>query len=199
MAAGASSRPTPSDQPAAIGPGRIVLVVGPSGAGKDAILQEARKSLAGDDRFVFPRRVVTRDANAAEDHLSLSRAAFGDQLVRGAFALHWQAHGLYYGIPAEADEVVCSGKTIVLNASRSVIGAARARYASAVVVLIEAPLETRVARLAKRNRERPEEVSARLQRVVAGFSGDDADLTIDNTGTLEQATDLLVDWLVALH
>ena len=37
-----------------------MLVVGPSGAGKDAVLRVARERLAGDRRFVFPSRVVTR-------------------------------------------------------------------------------------------------------------------------------------------
>ena len=47
----------------------LVLVVGPSGAGKDTLINAAKAALAGDDRFVFPRRVVTRPAvTALEDH-----------------------------------------------------------------------------------------------------------------------------------
>ena len=40
------------------GAGRLVLVVGPSGAGKDSVLRHAGERLAGASRFVFPRRVV---------------------------------------------------------------------------------------------------------------------------------------------
>lgn len=44
-----------------IGPGRLVLVVGPSGAGKDTVLTLARDACRG--TVLFPRRVVTRPAS----------------------------------------------------------------------------------------------------------------------------------------
>lgn len=199
MAAGASSSDGPA--PAAsgpAGPGRWVLIVGPSGAGKDAVLQMARGQLADDARFFFPRRVVTRALNAAEDHASLSRTQFEAQLARGAFALHWQAHGLCYGIPADAEAAARAGRAVVFNASRLAVSVARSRFASVSAVLIDAPLEVRAARLAKRNRESPEEALARLGRIVTGFDAADADLAIDNMGTLAEAADRLVAWLRAL-
>jgi ribose 1,5-bisphosphokinase len=176
----------------------VVLIVGPSGAGKDAILQAVRTRLADDRRFFFPRRAVTRALNAAEDHASLTPAAFEAELARGAFALHWQAHGLCYGIPAEADAAVRAGRAVVFNASRAAVAAARLRFAATSAVLIDAPLEVRAARLAERNRESPEEALARLGRVVAGFAPADADLAIHNTGTLQAAAERLVAWLRAL-
>ncbi len=61
--------PTISGQrPAAIGPGRLVLVVGPSGAGKDTLIGLAQAACAEDGTIVFPRRVVTREASASEDN-----------------------------------------------------------------------------------------------------------------------------------
>ena len=57
-------------------PGGFVLVVGPSGAGKDTLLGLARRELAGDPRFLFARRVVTRESSTAEEHDCLSPAAF---------------------------------------------------------------------------------------------------------------------------
>jgi ribose 1,5-bisphosphokinase len=195
MASASSSRPPAEGGP--IGPGRVVLVVGPSGAGKDTVLQVVRARLAGDARFMFPRRVVTREANAAEDHDTVSAAEFAAQLERGAFALSWQAHGLSYGIPSAIDDAVRGGASVVFNASRGAVPAVRARYRNAAVVLIDAPLEIRAARLAARGRA--EDVAARLQRVAAGFRAAECDLAIDNTGAPEHAAGVLVAWLSAQH
>jgi ribose 1,5-bisphosphokinase len=183
---------------AAIGPGCVVLVVGPSGAGKDALLAEARSRLAHDGRFLFPRRVVTRAADGSENHVSLSWAAFDEVARHGGFALHWHAHGLRYGIPAEADAAARAGRTVVFNASRQIVAAARGRYAATAVVMIDAPVEVRAARLAARNRERAEQVLSRLGRVVPGFSPEQADLVIDNSGGLDSSARHLVEWLHAL-
>ncbi|NJO31840.1 MAG: hypothetical protein HC869_00600 [Rhodospirillales bacterium] len=71
MAAGAFS-----DREAAIGPGCVVLAVGPSGAGKDALLSAARSQLVGDLAIVFVERVISRPPHAAEAHASLSTAEF---------------------------------------------------------------------------------------------------------------------------
>ena len=53
---------------AKIGPGRLVLVVGPSGAGKDTLIAGARVKCLNNPTIVFPRRVVTRAASVAEDN-----------------------------------------------------------------------------------------------------------------------------------
>ena len=197
MAASVSSEAGSPAAGAPIGPGRVVLVVGPSGAGKDAVLGEAARRLGSDPRFLFPKRVVTREANAAEDHDTLTPEAFAAELQRGAFALHWEAHGLSYGIPAEIDAAARAGRSVVFNASRRVVPVARARYANAAVVLIDAPLQLRARRLATRDRERAGDVDARLQRVVADFDAGDVDLAIDNSGSLCRAADTLADWLSA--
>jgi ribose 1,5-bisphosphokinase len=198
VAAGVSSRAGPTQGPDPVGPGCIVLVVGPSGAGKDTILREARRDLASDARFFFPTRVVTREPGAHEEHATLSCQAFEDWLARGAFALHWRAHGLWYGIPAEADRAAQRGHTVVFNASRHVVPTAKKRYAATAVIFVNAALDLRIARLAARNREPPEEIRTRLERSVSSFGASDADVIIDNNRTALEAATRMTEWLRAL-
>lgn len=175
-----------------IGPGALVLVVGPSGAGKDALIAGAREELDGDPRFSFPERVVTRPAHAAEDHATLSDAAFVEMAQRGGFALTWQAHGLRYGVPASIDEAISKGCTAVVNVSRTICGEAHRRYERAYVLLIDCPVEVRAARLASRGREEAGAVQARIDRSVTEFDPASVDARIDNAGTLEDGVRQLV-------
>ena len=72
----------------AIGPGRLVLVVGPSGAGKDTLLRLAQAACTDDQNVVFPRRVVTRESSAAEDNIAMSPDEFRRGMDHGDFAVH---------------------------------------------------------------------------------------------------------------
>lgn len=170
------------DRPALIGPGRVVLVVGPSGAGKDTLIDLARKTCAGDVEIAFQRRVVTRPSSSAEDHDTLSAAAFDRAERDGAFALRWEAHGHKYGIPATMDDDVRAGRTVVLNISRLMIDHARVRYGRVCVVLITAPPAELAARLAARGRSSDGDAGARLGRVVLRDEDLRADVTIENVG-----------------
>lgn len=148
--------------------GRLVTVVGASGVGKDTLLGAARAALAGDPRFVFARRAITRPAETAlhagaEDHIPITEAEFAATRAAGGFALHWPAHGLLYGIPRGIEADLAAGKVVVANLSRAILGEVPAAYRMRVL-LVTAPPEIRAARLAGRGRETPEEVMARLSR-----------------------------------
>jgi ribose 1,5-bisphosphokinase len=165
--------------------GRLVLVVGPSGAGKDTLIAAGKAALADDPRFVFPRRVVTRPAMAAlEDHDSVSPEAFETAKAAGAFALDWEAHGLRYGLPARLVEDIAAGRVVVFNGSRAMVEAAQAKFPDTRVLLIEATPEVRAGRLAGRGRESAAEVAARLAREVPEIPA--GALRIDNSGALAE-------------
>ena len=141
----------------------LVLVIGPSGAGKDSLLDAARGALADDPRFRFVRRVITRPAEAGgEAHEAVTDAEFTTR----TFALAWQAHGLRYGIPADIAADLAAGRVVVANVSRGVIAVAAERFPVRVIE-ITAPPEVLAARLATRGRERAADVAARLARTVA--------------------------------
>ena len=171
-------------RPDAIGPGRLVLVVGPSGAGKDTLIGGARAALSDDPAVVFPRRTVTRAATPFEDHDTMSPEEFRRAVAAEKFALWWDAHGHSYGIPASVDGDIRAGRAVVCNVSRTIVGFARHRYTSAVVVQVTAPAHVLAARLAQRQRDSDGNLDQRMARVPTGAEIE-ADVVIRNVGRPE--------------
>jgi|SRR4051812_49164230 ribose 1,5-bisphosphokinase len=173
-----------TDQSAAIGPGRLVLVVGPSGAGKDTLLGLAKVACVDDGNIVFPRRVITREASASEENEEVSPGTFQQALARGDYAMHWEAHGHSYALSRVVDDEIRLGRTVVANVSRTVIGAMRRAYADVVVVSITAPPDVLAERIAMRARSSDGRLESRLRRTVEDASAV-PDVTIVNTGCAE--------------
>jgi ribose 1,5-bisphosphokinase len=174
---------TARDAAAAIGPGRLVLVVGPSGAGKDTLLRLAQAALIDDPCVVFPRRIVTRESSADEDNVAVGADEFRRALDHGDFAAHWEAHGHSYALPRAINDDIRAGHAVVVNVSRTVIGALRETYANVVVVAITAPPEVLAERLAARARHSDGNIADRLARSVDAAA--QADVTILNAGSAE--------------
>ncbi|MGY8636566.1 phosphonate metabolism protein/1,5-bisphosphokinase (PRPP-forming) PhnN [Bradyrhizobium sp. 14AA] len=179
------------EQAGAIGPGRLVLVVGPSGAGKDTLLRLARAACIDDHEIVFPRRVVTRESSADEDNVALGLDEFRRAQQQGGFAVHWDAHGHSYALPIEINDDIRAGRTVVVNVSRTVIGALRKAYVNVVVVAITAPPDVLAQRLAARARHSDGNIAERLSRSVDDSSAH-ADVTILNAGSAEYHSRQLV-------
>jgi ribose 1,5-bisphosphokinase len=148
------------------GPGRLILVVGPSGAGKDTLLGFARAACADDPAIVFPRRVITREASASEDNEEVSAEAFREALAHDEYAMHWEAHGHRYALRRAIDDDIGAGRTVVANVSRTVIPAIRHAYANVVVISITAPPDVLAERIAMRARGSDGRIEQRLGRTV---------------------------------
>ena len=172
-----------------IGPGRLILVVGPSGAGKDTLIGLAQRARAGDDRIVFPRRVVTREASSFENNEAVSQIVFGQMLARSDFAFQWEAHGLRYGIPRSIIDDIRAGRTVIMNASRTIIDSARRSYANVRVIAVTAPADVLAQRVAARGRASDGRIEDRLRRAIVSA---EPDFTINNVGSAEEhAAELL--------
>lgn len=175
--------------------GAFIAVVGPSGAGKDTLIDLARAALGDSVRFV--RRTVTRPADASsEDHDTMDPHAFAQARDNGLFALSWSAHGLEYGLPADIDETIAAGGVVVANVSRGAIEAIRDRYARVVVVLVTAGPEVLAERLAGRGRESRQDILARLARKPAWRPQGEV-VTIVNEGAADAAGSSLVTLILA--
>ena len=175
--------------------GCLVLVVGPSGVDKDSLIDGARALLDGDG-FVFPQREITRPADAGgESHVAVTESQFHARRELGGYLLSWGAHGLWYGIPTEVAADLGEGRTVVVNASRTMIGEARDRFANLRIVSVNAADETLRARLAARAREDQAEVDRRLERARAfRVEGEDV-IPFSNDGALDEALERFADML----
>jgi phosphonate metabolism protein PhnN/1,5-bisphosphokinase (PRPP-forming) len=168
--------------------GVLVLVVGPSGAGKDTLLAKARLRLERDPRFLFVRRYITRPHDAGgEDHFALSHAEYRQLQRAQRFALAWEANRHCYGLPASAADDLAAGRVVVANVSRTVIEEARRRFARVRVVVVDAPLEVLAKRLAHRGREHGGAIAERLERAAYPGPRGPGIVTIVNDGSIEDA------------
>ena len=173
-------------------PGRLIYVVGASGAGKDSLLRWVRERHP--PGVVFAHRYITRPADAGgENHVALSEPEFATRLAAGAFALWWEANGLRYGIGLEVDLWRAAGLDVVVNGSRAHLAHAMRAFPTLLPVLVTAPSERIAERLAARGREEGESLASRLRRnadlaatTVPGM------VVIDNGGDLARAGQALL-------
>ncbi|WPP01261.1 phosphonate metabolism protein/1,5-bisphosphokinase (PRPP-forming) PhnN [Pseudomonas sp. HR96] len=144
--------------------GLLVYIMGPSGAGKDSLIDAARPALQAAGVHVA-RRVITRSAESAgEQAVGVSSEEFSKRLQSGAFALHWQANGLDYGITADMSEKLARGESVLVNGSRAHLPLALQAYAHCLPILVEVDPGVLRERLLRRGRESLEQIEQRLAR-----------------------------------
>jgi ribose 1,5-bisphosphokinase len=176
------------------GAGTLLAVVGASGVGKDSLIIYAKQELANDATVLFVRRVVTRAAiAAAEDHDCVTQDEFAAMLASGKFAVHWDAHGLRYGIPASVRDHLAAGGAAVLNGSRAALPAICSAFEKVVTIHITARPEIVAARLASRGRENEGDIVLRMQRGTIAPPDCGERIEIDNSGAFEPAAASFLD------
>ncbi|QKV17540.1 phosphonate metabolism protein/1,5-bisphosphokinase (PRPP-forming) PhnN [Oricola thermophila] len=168
--------------------GCFIAVVGPSGSGKDTIINWLRPRLAADARVMFVRRAVTRDADGAtEDHDSLDRETFDREEEAGRYAVCWNAHGLRYGLPAAALRHVERGGIAIGNGSRRALREIELVFGNLLVVSLKVDRDVLARRLAGRGRETTEEIARRLARSELALPVACRVVEIDNSGPVDRA------------
>ncbi len=166
-------------------PGYFFLVVGPSGAGKDSLMDGARARLSP-DQYVFAKRTVTRPPGmVGEDYQSCNPEAFAKRAANGEFLATWQAHGYQYGLPRTLAIEQGKGKHIIANGSRSMVSEISKIVPNLIVIHITAPIDVLAKRLARRGRETEAEIRERLNRTTDTFPDALTVMTISNDASLE--------------
>ena len=179
--------------------GRLVYVMGPAGAGKDSVLQYARRRLAGRYPVVFAHRYITRPLGEdIENYIALSRAEFDLRKARRLFALDWRAYGFRYGIGIEIEDWLAAGLSVVVDGSRAHFAANSALWAGILPVHVTASQAELRRRLIARGREGRDAIERRLRRAARFAPKHPQLVTIDNSGPLERAGEIFIQVLKGL-
>lgn len=147
--------------------GRLIVVSGPSGVGKTAVIDLLLK----DRRFGRAVTATTRAPREGEqegvDYLFLAKDEFLRRVAAGFFLEHADVYGRLYGTPrSEADRVLASGRHCLLNIDVQGAASLRAANVEALFVFILPPSLAELERRLKiRGSDAEEIVLGRLAAV----------------------------------
>lgn len=164
--------------------GRLIAIVGPSGVGKDSVMAGIKGTLPD---LHLVRRVITRAPElGGEDYDAVSVPHFEALVENGAFAVHWGAHGLHYGIPITVKYQLGKGTDCLVNFSRKALTQAAEIFPRFMVLNITAKPETLAQRLAARGRETEAEIAKRLAQAEKPLPETLKVIHLANDGPLSQ-------------
>lgn len=170
---------------------RLVYVIGPSGAGKDSVLGGLRAAWPASVAAHWARRTISRPVAAhGEAHEPIDADGFERLRADGAFALHWAANGLCYGVRWRELEALNWGQWVFVNGSRGHLPQLLCDWPTATVVHIGAAPAVLQQRLLARGRETLAAVAERLQRTLP-LQLPAGSICIQNDGVLSAAVDEL--------
>ena len=148
--------------------GQLVYCMGPSGAGKDSLFDWLRQHLPSPACVHWAQRTISRTAPAGgEAHESVDASTFRQLRDAQAFALHWEANGLHYGVRQAQLEPLHRNEWVLVNGSRAYLPQALQKFPKLVAVHITASPDVLRQRLTARGRESTEQIEARVRRATS--------------------------------
>lgn len=175
--------------------GRLFIVSGPSGSGKDTVLAEVLKSRKDIKVSVS---CVTRDIRANEtdgvDYHFITREQFLSMIERGELLEYNEYVGNFYGTPkAPVDEAIAEGRDFILKIDVNGADNVKKIVPDAIRIFIMPPsLEVLKKRLSARGSETEESLKGRLEVALRELKcAKSYDYIIVNDDLSEAAADLL--------
>jgi len=176
----------------------LVVVSGPSGVGKDAVLARLRELQPG---LFFAVTATTRAMRQGEtdgvDYIFLTNAQFDGLLERGEFLEHAEVYGNRYGVPKEhVRTALAQGRDAFVKID--VQGAATIRgIAPGALLLFIAPpsMDELERRLRERKTESPEQLRTRISTAEREMdaAGSFDIVIVNDTGALDETVQSILD------
>jgi len=165
-------------------PPLVVVISGPSGAGKDTVINAA---MAIDRSLAKVATAKTRAPRRGEvdgvHHVFLTEEQFDRWVAEEAFLEHVTSYGHRSGVPrAAVDDLLSEGHTVILRTDVEGARTLKAKLDDPFLVFITAPdIASLARRLRSRDAETDEEMAARLAEAEAEMAEADwFDLVIVN-------------------
>ncbi len=156
--------------------GRLIVVSGPSGAGKDTLIRAALEAIP---ELALIASATTREPREGEidgrDHVFLSREEF-ERWIEEDRLLEWAEYsGNLYGTPKQAvEELLEKGRSVILRIELQGARQVKERRPDAVMVFVRAPsLEETRRRLESRATESFESVESRMATAIKEIAARD--------------------------
>ena len=146
--------------------GILLVVSGPAGSGKGTVNAHLLKR----DDFVYSVSATTRAPRPGEvdgiNYHFISKQEFLGRIERGEMLEYTEYCGNYYGTPLkEAEEVLASGKNLILEIEVEGAHNVKVKYPDAVLVMLLPPsYSVQEQRLRGRGTETEEKILQRLER-----------------------------------
>ena len=146
--------------------GLMIVISGPAGSGKGTVNAHLLKS----GEFVYSVSATTRAPRPGEvdgvNYRFISREEFLSRISTGDMLEYTEYCGNFYGTPKkEAEEVLASGKNLILEIEVEGAKNIKAKYPDAVLVLLLPPsFKIQEQRLRSRGTETEEKILERLAR-----------------------------------
>ena len=144
---------------------RLLYVVGPSGAGKDALINRLREIPGLNSKIYFVKRQVDRPSHDSSPmDVFLSADDFVKAIESQSMAMNWCANQHQYGVKLSELKIALTYPLALINGSRAYCLEVKKMYPQVEVVHITARESIIKERLMSRNRENATEIENRIHR-----------------------------------
>ena len=172
----------------------LVVISGPSGVGKDAVLERMKSS---DVTYHFAVTATARPMRDNEvdgvDYLFVSRDEF-QGMIRNDELLEWaEVYGNFYGVPkSQVRDALARGQDVILKIDVQGGENIRRLVPDALYVFLAPPdMAELERRLTQRRTESPETLSVRLQTAAKEMeeAGKYDHIVVNRTGRMDEAVE----------